>query len=194
MRELVYFVATSIDGFIADPAGDFSRFPVHPETLASLFAQYPETCPGHLREALGVTGMPRRFDTVLLGRRSHAPALEAGLTDGAYPHLRQIVVTHQDLPKSPHVEIMGGDIAARVTELKDEPGLDIWLCGGGELATQLVDLIDEIQLKINPVLLVSGIPLFSDGTRPRDLQASGIEPLPGGVNLATYRTRIGQSQ
>ncbi len=193
MRKLVYFVATSIDGFIADPAGDFSRFPVHPETLASLFARYPETCPGHLREALGVTGRPRRFDTVLLGRRSHAPAVEAGLTDGAYPHLRQIVVTHQDLPESPRVEIMGGDIAPRIAELKDEPGLDIWLCGGGEIAAQLVDLIDEIQLKINPVLLGSGIPLFGDGIQPRDVQAIGIEQLPGGINLATYRTGIEQS-
>lgn len=194
MRELVYFVATSVDGFIADSAGDFSRFPVHPETLATLFARYPETCPRHLREALGVNGKPRRFDTVLLGRRSHAPAVEAGLTDGAYPHLRQIIVTHQDLPESPCVKIMGGDIAARIAKLKDEPGLDIWLCGGGELAGQLVDLIDEIQLKINPVILGSGIPLFGDGTQPRDLQAIGVEPLPGGISLATYRTGIEQSR
>lgn len=188
MRHLVYFVATSIDGFIADPAGDFSRFPVQPETLASLFARYPETCPAHLRAALGVTGAPRRFDTVLLGRHTHEPAVAAGLSDGAYPHLRQIVATHQLLPASPHVEIMAGDIAARVAELKDGPGRDIWLCGGGQLAGQLVDLIDEIQLKINPVLLGSGIPLFSNGTEPRDLQAIDAEPLPGGITLATYRT------
>ncbi|MDJ0336576.1 dihydrofolate reductase family protein [Salinibacterium sp. G-O1] len=193
MRKLVYFVAVSIDGFIADLAGDFSRFPVHPETLANLFARYPETCPAHLREVLGVTGRPRRFDTVLLGRRSHAPALEAGLTDGAYSHLRQIVVTHQDLPESPQVELMGGDIAPRIAELKAEPGLDIWLCGGGELAAQLVDLIDEIQLKINPVLLGSGIPLFGDGIQPRSLQATNIEQLPGGITLATYRNAIEQS-
>ncbi|MEC5179722.1 dihydrofolate reductase family protein [Arthrobacter sp. CG_A4] len=188
MRRLVYYVATSIDGFIADPAGDVACFPVQSETLANIFARYPETCPGHLRETFGVTEAPRRFDTVIMGRRTHAPAVAAGLASGAYPHLRQIVVAHQDLPEPSGVEVMGGDIAVQIAELKNEPGLDIWLCGGGELAGQLVDLIDEIQLKINPVLLGSGIPLFGGDARPRELQAVGIEPLPGGVNLATYLT------
>ncbi len=187
MRELVYYIATSVDGFIADPSGDFSRFPVHPETLAKLFGRYPETCPTHVRKALGVTEEPRRFDTVLMGRRTHAPAIDAGLLNGAYPHLRQVVVTHSDLPESPGVDVIRGDIATQIAELKSEPGLDIWLCGGGDLAGQLVDLIDEIQLKVNPVLLGGGIPLFGGGVQPRDLQAIGVEPLPGGVSLATYR-------
>lgn len=70
MRELVYCTAVSVDGFIADARGDFSRFPVRPETLAALFARCPETCPAHLREPLGVSGGPRRFDTVLMGARN----------------------------------------------------------------------------------------------------------------------------
>lgn len=187
MRELVYYVATSIDGFIADPTGNFSHFPACRETLDSLFTRYPETCPGHLREALGVTEAPRRFDTVLMGRRTHAPAVEAGLTGGAYPHLQQIVTTHQGLPDSPGVEVVTGDVATRVVDLKKEPGRDIWLCGGANLAGQLIDLIDEIQLKINPVLLGDGIPLFGGDGRPRDVETTDIELLPGGVTLATYR-------
>ncbi|MGY1839524.1 MULTISPECIES: dihydrofolate reductase family protein [unclassified Modestobacter] len=189
MRQLVYYVASSIDGFIADPTGDFSHFPVRPETLSSLFTRYPETCPAHLRDALGVTAAPRRFDTVLMGRRTHAPALAAGLTDGAYPQLRQIVASHRALDHSSAVEVVAGDIATRVAELKNEPGRDIWLCGGGDLAGQLVDLVDEIQLKINPVLLGDGIPLFRGGGHPRHLRAVDVEQLPGGVVLATYAAR-----
>lgn len=189
MRDLVYYVATSIDGFIADPAGDFSFFPVHPQTLESLFARYPETCPTHLREALGVTQAPRRFDTVVMGHRTHAPAVRAGLSGGAYPHLRQIVITHQPLPTPPGLETMTGDIAGQIARLKKEPGRDIWLCGGGDLAGQLIDLLDEIQLKINPVLLGAGIPLFRHGVRPRQLRRVDTQVLPGGVAVATYRTR-----
>lgn len=96
MRDLVYYIATSADGFIADPGGGTGAFPHHPGTLTDLFERYPETCPAHLREALGVAGSPRRFDTVLMGYRTFEPARDAGLTS-AYPHLREIVVTHRDL-------------------------------------------------------------------------------------------------
>lgn len=189
MRDLVYYVAASLDGFIASPGGDASVFPVHPETIEHLFSMYPETCPAPMREALGVTAAPRRFDTVLLGRRTHQPAIDAGWSDGAYPHLRQIVVTHHPLDATPGVETMGGDIAASVAALKEEPGADIWLCGGGELASQLVDLIDEVQVKINPFVLGEGVPLFAPGIGHRALEEPLLEPVPGGIMLATSRLR-----
>ena len=184
MRKLVYYVAVSLDGYIADPGGDTSIFPVDAETLNEVFARYPETCPHHLREALGVTGGARRFDTVLMGTRTHEPALAAGLTS-AYPHLRQIVVTHRELPADPTVERWEGSIAERVGSLKTEPGKDIWLCGGGALASQLVDHIDELQLKINPVTLGTGVPLFA-GPALCVWTPMSVETLAGGVVLATY--------
>ncbi|QHC63018.1 dihydrofolate reductase [Rathayibacter festucae] len=189
MRDLVYYIAASLDGCIADPAGDVSAFPTAPETLADLFERYPETCPAHLRAALGVTASPRRFDTVLLGRRTHAPAVDAGLVDGAYPHLRQIVVTHGRLPTSDRVETMAGDVRAQVAALKREPGRDVWLCGGGDLAAQLIGEIDEIQVKISPLLLGAGVPLFGGLPQPVALEAVELRALPGGVALATYRRR-----
>lgn len=185
MRELVYYIATSIDGFIADPAGDFSSFPLDPRTLDALFELYPETCPVHAREALGVTAEPRRFDTVLMGRRTHQPAVDAGLIGGAYPHLRQILAAHR--AQAPGLEVIQGDLAAQVRELKAEPGRDIWLCGGAELAGQLLGEIDEIQLKINPLVLGAGIPLLRTDAMVHSFQPAGLESLPGGVTLATFR-------
>ncbi|GAA1162274.1 dihydrofolate reductase family protein [Nesterenkonia sandarakina] len=190
MRELVYYIATSIDGFIADPAGDFSSFPLDPETLVALFQRYPETCPVHARQALGVTAEPRRFDTVLMGRRTYQPAVDAGLVGGAYPHLRQVVAAHRALPQAPGVEVIQGDLLKAVRELKAGSGRDIWLCGGAELAGQLLGEIDEIQLKINPLVLGDGIPLFRSGVSAHSFSPVSQEALPGGVTLATYRAAI----
>ncbi len=58
MRSLVYYVAVSIDGFIADTAGAADAFVQTPELLGALFSEYPETCPAHVRDLLGVTGGP----------------------------------------------------------------------------------------------------------------------------------------
>ena len=42
----------------------------------------------------------------------------------------------------------------------EQSGLDIWLCGGGALAATLIDEIDELRLKVNPLVLGDGIPLI----------------------------------
>lgn len=73
MRSLVYYVAVSIDGFIAGPDGAFDAFATDPETLSELFAMYPETCPAHVRPHLGITAEPARFDAVIMGANTHRP-------------------------------------------------------------------------------------------------------------------------
>ncbi|PAY24224.1 deaminase [Dietzia natronolimnaea] len=164
MRKLVYYIAVTADGFIAGPDGHTDFFPLEGDHMAWLIERYPETIPGHVRGAMGLADTaPRAFDTVLLGRRTHQVAVDAGLASG-YPHLRQYVVTHRpaDLPDEQGLTASDEDpvTVARRLKAEDSP-LDIWLCGGGELAGALVGEIDEIRLKINPVLIGAGRPLIS---------------------------------
>lgn len=185
MRKLVYYVGVTADGFIADPSGDASCFPQEPETLARLFAEYPETCPAHVRPILGIDAPARHFDTVLMGARTHQPALDAGLTS-AYPHLAQYVVTHRtDLPADPSVTVVEDPVAV-VRRLKAEPGADLWLCGGGDLAGQLLDEIDEWHLKVYPVLLGQGVALHGRAGQV-DLSLVDDVDLGGGARLTRYR-------
>ncbi|TVL91101.1 dihydrofolate reductase family protein [Streptomyces sp. SAJ15] len=166
MRKLVYYIATTLDGFIAgpdgaDPTGPDGFWPIPEDYIQHLMAEYPETLPGPARAALNVTAEGTHFDTVLEGRRSYEIGLKAGITD-AYPHLRHLVFS-RTLTESPDpaVELVAGDPVAKVRELKQQDGKDIWLIGGGELASALYTEIDQLILKVGPLTIGSGIPLFS---------------------------------
>ncbi|MFC7488981.1 dihydrofolate reductase family protein [Knoellia sp. CPCC 206453] len=189
MRKLVYYVAVTLDGFIAGPdGGDPSGaefFPITPDLIEFIVANHPETLPGPARDAMAIAGEGRHFDTVIEGRGSYDLGLAAGLDD-AYPHLRHLVVStslaeRDDLP----VEIVSADPVARVRELKAEDGLDIWLVGGGTLARALLPEIDRLVLKVNPSVIGSGIPLFAGDFTHARFPPVAQEDLAGGVRVVT---------
>ena len=191
MRELKYFVACSVDGFIAGEDGSLDAFADDGSYFAELFASYPETCPGHLREALGVRAENERFDTVLMGRKTYEPGLEVGLSS-PYPTLKQYVFS-TTMEESPHedVTLVSEDAAGLIRELKKGPGKDVWLAGGSTLAASLFSegLVDELVLKMNPVVLGSGIPLFSGDVDSTRLELADGETYSGGVTLLRYRVK-----
>ncbi|WP_371632688.1 dihydrofolate reductase family protein [Streptomyces sp. NBC_01259] len=167
MRKLVYYIAATLDGFIAgpdgaDPTGPDGFWPIPEDYIGHMIAEYPETLPGPARTALSISAPGTHFDTVLEGRRSYRIGLKAGVTD-AYPHLRHIVFS-RTLGESPDpaVEVVADDPVARVRELKRAEGKDIWLVGGGELAGALYSEIDTLIVKLSPMTIGAGIPLFSD--------------------------------
>ncbi|MET9776761.1 dihydrofolate reductase family protein [Streptomyces sp. NPDC006367] len=198
MRKLVYYVATTLDGFIAgpdgaDPTGPDGFWPIPEDYLRHLAAHYPETLPGPARAALGITAEGTRFDTVLEGRRSYEIGLKAGLTD-AFPHLRHLVFS-RTLAESPDpaVELVATDPVAKARELKQEDGKDIWLVGGAELASSLYDEIDELILKTAPLTIGAGIPLFSHRAAfsPRTWQVTDRTLLDSGASFTTFTRASG---
>ncbi len=180
-RKLKYHVATSLDGFIAREDDSVDFFPSDlPPTL-----DYFDT-------------LSTAYDTVLMGRVTYEPALKAGITD-PYPSLETYVVsrTLKESP-NPRVHLVREDPVGFVRELKQRPGAsndmsrvvraahfsvprDIYLCGGSTLASTLFDagLIDEVLIKLNPVLIGSG-----KGVAPR---------LPSKVDLELLSTKTYQS-
>lgn len=167
MRKLVYYVGTSLDGYIAGPEHQVDFYPLSDEMAAWITDRYPETVPFHLREPAGLVEAENlRFDTVVMGLGTYRPALDAGITR-PYRHLREVVVSASLRDPDPEVEVVAADVLERVRELKAEDGdHDIWLCGGGRLAGSLLDEIDEIVLKRYPVVAGSGIPVLDGPFRP----------------------------
>jgi dihydrofolate reductase len=85
--------------------------------------------------------------------------------------------------------LFGGDVAAAVAELKEQPGPDIAVLGSGELIRSLMghSLIDRFLLMIHPLVLGSGRRLFPDGS-PTTFRLLDSVSTTTGVMIATYET------
>lgn len=149
MRRIRYSVATSLDGFIAGPKGQFDWIIMDP--------------------AFDFEAYYRQFDTVLMGRKSFEVAGSSAWGHG----MTTIVVSRKLRQKDyPGVTIVGKDVKETLTALRNEPGKDIWLFGGGELFKSLLDrgLVDTVEVGLIPVLLGDGIPLLPQPFRQAKLK------------------------
>ncbi len=169
---LTYFVATTLDGFIAHPDGSWGGFLMEGEHLAAV-----------QEEMAG-------FDTVLMGRRTYEVGLAAGLEPGqpAYPPLRQIVYGRGlEMPEGSPLEVVSEGSIDHVRALRGSGGAH-WLCGGSTFAGSLAraGLIDRLIVKLNPVAFGAGLPLFDalDGALPWRLE--GTQVFDSGVVFLRY--------
>jgi len=156
----------SLDGYIAGPKGEYDWIVHDPDVdFGAMFA---------------------RFDTFLMGRRT----FELTLTPGApkHPGMTTVVFSRTLRQKDhPDVTIVDDDWKGTLTALKERPGKDIWLFGGGSLFASLLaeKLLDTIEVAIVPVLLGGGIPLLPPPakgaklnlTRQKTYQKTGIVSL-----------------
>jgi dihydrofolate reductase len=152
MRKIIYWVHTSIDGFIAGPNGEFD-WPAMTDELAA-----------------HSDALTDRVDTFLYGRvvwdlmSSFWPTAEQ-LDDS--PHTLRFAPIWRDMPKvvfSRTLSSLDGnarvaaDAETEVRALKAAPGRDMLLTGGSELPGVLadLDLIDEYRVVVHPVVLGGG--------------------------------------
>lgn len=187
MRELTYYVAVTLDGYVAGPEGQFDQFVFDGDHAADIGERYRGTVPTALAAQAGLSVEGGPFDTVLMGWNTYAVGLPE--LPNPYTHLRQIVFTrtHTAPEGAEGVEFTDRDPVEVVRKLKAESGKGIWLCGGGALASTLREEIDRLALKRNPVLFGSGIPLFAAGAyAPERWSVESITPYESGVVLAEY--------
>jgi dihydrofolate reductase len=184
MRKLIYWVHTSVDGFINGPGGEFDWASMGPELSA-----YSE-------------GLDHRVDTLLFGRPvwemmvGFWPNAES-LTDD--PHVTsfapfwratpKIVFSHTYAGDEWASRVISSDLAKEVNALKAEPGADLLLTGGSALAGALAELglIDEFHIAIHPVVLGGGRSLFANPAQRRALQHVETTVLDGKIVVSQYQ-------
>jgi len=117
----------------------------------------------------------RSVDTKLLGRKTYETSLRMGAKFDSQS--RTIVFSRQAPPANAPsvVEFVSSAIGPFVSDLREQPGKDIWLIGGGELIASFLDAqaIDEFVVSVAPVFIGDGIPLIARRHRlvPLDLQS-----------------------
>jgi len=163
-----YRVAASLDGYIAGAKGETDWIVSEPSI------DWGKVYAG--------------FDTVLLGRRTYELTQQPGAPP--WPAGWRVVVFSRTLPsgESHGATFVATDAAARVEALRAEDGRDIWLFGGGVLASTLLaaGLLDLMEVTIVPVLLGGGIPLLAAGSPRTSLTLRGSRAYPSGIITLQY--------
>lgn len=178
MRQIVYYVATSLDGYISGPKGDISGFNGTAESDG--IRKYFEDL--------------NNFDTVIMGRNTYEFGYKFGLKPGerAYAHMEHFIFSKTLQFKSPKnsVKVVKPEIEI-IKDLKDKNGSDIYLCGGGQFAGWLLDhgMIDQLIVKLNPIILNAGISLFGSSKRQVTLELIESKAFTHGLQLIHYNIK-----
>lgn len=172
-RKIIVHIAASLDGFIARPDGGL-------EWLTSRPA--PEGF-------YGMNAFMRSIDTKVLGRKTYDVSLRMGAKLDS--ESRTIVFSRHappaDAPSG--VEFVNGPIGPFASRLREGPGKDIWLMGGGELIASFLDeqAIDQFVLSFVPVFIGDGIPLIARRHRHVPLKLESVDRFEDGLVQLHYR-------
>ena len=172
-RNVIVHIATSADGYIARPDGDLDWLTSRPA---------PEGF-------YGMNAFMKSIDTTLLGRKTYEVSLRMG---AKFDSKSRTVVFSRHAPPADApsgVEFVNGAIGPFVKRLREQPGKDIWLMGGGELIASFLDeqAIDEFVISVAPVFIGDGIPLIAPRHRHVPLDLQSLERFDDGLVQLHYR-------
>jgi dihydrofolate reductase len=187
MATIVISDNVTLDGVIQGPAGDegFSQ-----GGWVGLIKDRPQLNRLTLEEALGA-------EALLLGRRSYEwfaarwPSRSGELADRLNSLPKFVVSSTLEHPRWSNTTVLRGDAVDEVTKLKLELDGQILVPASFQLVRTLMehDLVDELRLKIFPVVLGAGERLFGETSDKRPMRLVAFQTVDGDVTVLTYERR-----
>ena len=186
MGKIVISENVSLDGVIQDPAGDegFTR-----GGWVGRIAALPELAKVTLDEAMGT-------EVLLLGRRSYQwlaarwPSRSGELADRLNSLPKYVVSSTLRDPDWNNSTVLTGDASDEVSKLKQELNGEIVVPASFQLLRTLIehDLVDELRLKVFPVVLGDGERLFGETSDKKPLRLVHTQTVGDGIAFLTYQS------
>ena len=173
MSKLIAYIATSLNGKIARANGEVDWLDAIPNPEKSDYGYY---------DFYGSIG------TTIMGNKTYEQVINWGV-EWPYPDKKNYVFTKKSgLKNTEHVEFISENHAAFTQKLKQESKEDIWLIGGGQINTFLLNegLIDELHIHIMPIILPDGIEIFELIPKETQLDLESSKSYKSGVMELKY--------
>ena len=171
------FIATSIDGFIADRNGGI---------------EFLQSVPNPKNEDLGYNQFIEKIDAIVMGRGTFQTVLGFNIP---WPYKLPVFVASSTLKSVPdelngRVEIVNGT-PSEITKKMTEKGFrNIYIDGGTTIHRYLKeDLIDEMVISTIPVVLGEGTPLFGALSQALEFDLISSEVFLDAITQVTYRRK-----
>jgi dihydrofolate reductase len=174
-RKLILYIATSLDGYIAQPNDDLS--------FLSIVQQEGED--------YGYADFIQSVDTVILGRKTYDWVM-AQVPEFPHADKTSFVITRTARPDVGKTHFYTGNLQDLVLSLKTQEGKNIFCDGGAEIVHELLQhgLIDEFILSVVPVLVGNGTKLFKNGRPEQRLTLISTQQFVTGLVQLHYRLAI----
>ena len=155
MTKIVYYTASTLNGYLADRAHSLDWLFAVDDAGAPDIAAFMDTM-GVFVEGSSTYEWVLRHENLLA---------EPQRWQQYYGSKPTYVFTSRALPvpQGADVRFVNGSVADVLEEIKSAAGeLDVWVVGGGDLAGQFLDLgaLDEIVVSVAPAVLEAGAPLL----------------------------------
>jgi dihydrofolate reductase len=185
MRKIIVLEFITLDGVIQGPGGP-KEDPSNDFTYGGWVAPYSdEVSDKEIQKQLAPADL-------LLGRKTYDIWADYWPKNAQHwPGINEVTkyVLSSTVTKSDWTNVVFLTSVDDIKKLKNSEGTDIKLWGSSELVHLLLqhDLVDELWLKIHPVLLGKGKKLFDDNARPAAFTLFESVVTPKGVILANYK-------
>jgi dihydrofolate reductase len=188
MRSLIFFMHTSLDGFVAGPNGELNWVNINEEIFDF------------------VATMTAKADTALYGRVTYEMMQSYWPTAGEQPNaskhdkehsawykkVSKIVLSRTISEKGlDNTTVISENLTENINKIKNQDGKNILIFGSPGASHSLMSegLVDEFWLFVNPVLIGQGIPLFKNVTETIKLNLIESKTFSCGVIALHYETK-----